>query len=82
MNSNTVNLTDLKISDIVTICFYPYSQKYLDMLTSRKGTIVAIGSNPFDYMIKTENDTIIHLFHDSISYYEDTLGYDYIIYRN
>jgi len=82
MNSNTVNLTDLKIGDIVTIYFYPDSQKYLDMLTPKKGTIIAIGDNLFDYMIKMEDDTNSHLFHEGVSYYGDTLGYDYTIYRN
>ena len=45
-------------------------------------TALALKANQSTTYIKTENDTIIHLFHDSISYYEDTLGYDYIIYRN
>jgi hypothetical protein len=81
MTSNTVNLTDLKIGDIVTIYFYPYSQKYLDMLTPKKGTIVATGNNNFDYRIKME-ETTEYLLHEGVSYYGDTLGYDYTIYRN
>jgi hypothetical protein len=81
MNYNKVNLTDLKVGDVVTIYFHPYSQKYIDMLTTKQGTIVAIGNNNFDYMIKKE-DTTEYLFHEGVSYYGDTLGYDYTIYRN
>ena len=82
MTSNKVNLTDLKIGDMVTIRFHPYSQKYLDELTTKEGTIVEVGTNFFDYMIKNSNDNIVCLFHEAVSYYGDTLGYDYTIYRN
>ena len=81
MNSNKVNLTDLKVGDMVTIYFYPDSQKYLDVLTPKEGMIVAIGDNNFDYKIKTEYATE-YLLHDCVSYYGDTLGYEYTIYRN
>jgi ABC-type polysaccharide/polyol phosphate transport system ATPase subunit len=82
MTSNKVNLTDLKIGDMVTIRFHPYSQKYLDELTTKEGTVVEVGTNFFDYMIKNSNDNIVCLFHGAVSYYGDTLGYDYTIYRN
>ena len=82
MTCNKVNLTDLKVGDIVTIRFHPYSQKYLDELTPKEGEIVEVGNNFFDYMIKNSNDNIVCLFHGAVSYYGDTLGYDYTIYRN
>jgi hypothetical protein len=88
MNStNMINLMqvcalkDLRVGDKVYIRFCPYSQKYLDELTPKEGEIVEIGNNFFDYMIKNENNNIVCLFHEGVSYYGDTLGYDYTIYR-
>jgi hypothetical protein len=81
MTCTKVNLTDLKVGDMVTIRFHPYSQKYLDELTPKEGEIVEVGNNFFDYMIKNSNN-IVCLFHEAVSYYGDTLGYDYTIYRN
>lgn len=86
MNSNRINLKDLKVGDNVTITFCPYSQKYLDYLTPKTGVIVEVGKYYFDYRIKTDSGTEYeseeNLFHEGVSYYGDTLGYDYTIYRN
>lgn len=83
-STNIVNFKDLCVGDNVTIHFYPYSQRYLDELTSKEGEITNIGPNIFDYKIKTNAVSpgyIEYLFHDGVSYYGDSLGYDYTIYR-
>jgi hypothetical protein len=64
----------------VYITFSPYSQKYLDELTPKYGKVVSIGEKYYEFIIKTPFDIDVYLFHDSVSYYGDSLGYEYDIY--
>ena len=72
-----VKLEDLKIGDIVYVQFCPYSQKYLYDLIPKYGEIISIGD---EYKIKNQHDFEERLLYGSVSYYGDTLGYDYDIY--
>jgi len=92
MENKPININDLKIGQQIYINFIPYSQKYLDILNSKIGTIYSINKfNYFDeisnrnetrYDIKIKNNEgeIGDLLHESVSYYGNSLGYDYCIY--
>ena len=77
-----VNLEDLVLNQLVYINFMPYSQKYIYNLFPKLGKLTKISNydtiNEFEILNYKKN--IENLFHPSVSYYGDSLGYDYNIY--
>lgn len=79
-----VQITELKPGQRILIEFLPYSQKYIYKLYPKFGTIEEINWSDeemeFDVRIKNMNGQIEYMFHPSVSYYGDSLGYEYVIY--
>jgi hypothetical protein len=79
-----IQLNKLKVGQIITINFYPNSQKYIYILTPKFGEIVEVSetANVFDYKFlsyTSESQQIELLFHLGVSYYGTSLDYDYYI---
>jgi len=87
-----VYISKLKINQNIYITFIPHSQKYLDILLPKKGKIISIQKNiyyneylersefNYDIKIQNENGLVEKLLHDSVSYFGNSLGYEYTIY--
>jgi hypothetical protein len=82
-----IKLEDLKINQVVIVNFYPHSQKYIYDLTPKFGKIIEVpeNGNIFGYKIINYNtnssEEIELLFHECMSYYGDSLGYEYDIFE-
>lgn len=80
-----IKLEDLKVNQVVIVNFCPHSQKYIYDLIPKFGKIIEVpkNGNIFDYKIINYNNNsskeIELLFHEGVSYYGDSLGYDYEI---
>ncbi len=81
-----LKLSEVKNGDQVYINFYPNSQKYIYTLYPKLGTVEKIKMYKFDnneipsVTIKNHKGEIEDLFHEGVSYYGDSLGYDYSIF--
>jgi hypothetical protein len=86
-----IDINNVNINDMVYICFYPNSQKYIYTLTPKIGKIISIEKNNLSkYNDEEENciniEIINHknkrqnLLHSGVSYMGHSLGYDYQIY--
>ena len=76
------DITELKVGQYVFVEFFPFSQKYIYTLLPKLGkiSIVPKHNNIFDYKIINYENVSESLFHPSVSYYGNTLGYQYYIY--
>jgi len=78
-----IKLEDLKDGQTVLINFWPFSQRYIYYLIPKLGKIVHIPdtNDLYDYKIQSykSNVGIESLFHPNVSYYGDSLGYDWDI---
>lgn len=86
----SIMFKDLKIGDLIKIEFYPYSQIDLPV---KYGKIVTITNEIADKTIYNDELTIENLYlenefnknfcaaHDWISYYGNSRGYDYEIFK-
>lgn len=70
--------SELKLDDKIIIYFSPDSQRYIYSLYPKCGQIVQIRDN---ILIKNANDTIENMFHENVSYYGDSKGYSYQIFK-
>jgi hypothetical protein len=70
-----IELENIKLNDLIYIKFIPYSQKYIYRLYPKYGRLLN------DNKIKTYKNSIEDLFHDTVSYYGESLGYDYVLYK-
>ena len=81
-----VEILDLKIGDKILVNFHPYSQKHISSLHSKMGTIKNIEFDKLNddvtsfVTIKNYKEEVENLLHEGISYYGDTLGYNYSIF--
>lgn len=77
-----VKIEDIKVGQMIWIDFMPFSQKYLDVLIPKLGVVTKVSevNDIWDYQIKDLDGQITELFHLGVSYYGDSLGYDYTIY--
>ncbi len=92
-----INFSEINIGDVIYILFYPYSQKYIDDLTPIFGTVTEIKNEfpnvlNFDSEIKFDTQTIERLVlelngelirgsHEWVSYFGNSRGYEYTIYK-
>lgn len=83
-----IDITDIKVGQEVFITFIPNSQKYIYNLHPKFGKIHFVPDKfdlenfeDFISRIKIINHEgkLENLFHPSVSYYGDSLGYSYII---
>jgi len=74
-----IDIQDLKIDQEVVIYFTPYSQKYIYSLYPKFGKIHSISDDFNQIQIINQSKQIEKLLHDGVSYYGDSLGYDYVI---
>lgn len=75
-------LDKLKIGQHIYITFTPYSLKYVYTLVPKYGKIININLDDKifpDITILNYKNEVDNLFHSSVSYYGDNLGYDYVI---
>jgi hypothetical protein len=78
-NKILVDISELKINDLILIDFIPDSQRYIYDLYSKIGTIVSIiNNNVIINNIENENENLLH---DGVSYLGQSLGYSYYIYK-
>ena len=70
---------DININDNIYIIFMSYSQKYIYSLYPKYGTVMSIDNN--NIIIKNINNENENILHDNISYFGDSLGYEYTIYK-
>jgi hypothetical protein len=85
LKKTPIKLDEIKVNQSVVINFYPNSQRYIYILTPKYGKVVQVSDsdNVFDYKIvsynsKSESESE-YLFHTGVSYFGDSLGYDYSI---
>lgn len=74
-----IDINNIKEGDLIAIEFIPYSQKYLDILYPKIGTIININKNINEIEIKKTDGTIEYLMYPNCSYYGDLRGYDYLL---
>ena len=74
-----IDINDIKEGDLIAIEFIPNSQKYLDILYPKIGTIVNINKNIDEIKIKNMDGIIEYLMYPNCSYYGNTCGYDYLL---
>ena len=74
-----INIIDIKIDDIIYIEFMSDSQKYIYDLYPKFGKIINIIND--DIIIKNLNNDEERLLHDNLSYYGNSLGYSFNIYK-
>lgn len=74
-----VNISDLKIGDIVYVNFISDSQKYIYDLYPKFGVISSIDND--NILILNIDKKSENLLHDNVSYYGSSLGYSYYIYK-
>ena len=74
-----INIEDININDTIYIIYMPYSQRYIYLLHPKYGTVISIDNN--NIIIKNINNETENMLHDNISYFGDSLGYEYIIYK-
>ncbi len=85
-NKIPIKLLDVKIGDNIYIQFHPYSQKYIYSLYPKVGIVNSIenyvfNGNEFPSITITNSEgNPEELFHGGVSYFGDSLGYDYSIY--
>jgi len=79
-NKKEISIDELKIDDIIKIEFIPDSQKYIYDLYPKFGKIISI-NNDNNIIIKNLDNNFENLLHDSVSYYGDSLGYSFIIFK-
>lgn len=89
------NFESLNVGDIIYIEFYPYSQKFIDELCPLFGTIKEIKKTipsfgdsdmvfdnlTIERLVLTSNGETFNGFHYWTSYYGNTRGYEYSIYK-
>jgi hypothetical protein len=81
-----VEILDLKISDKILVNFHPYLPKHIKSLYSKMGIIKSIDFNKLNddvtsfVTIKNYKEEEEYLLHESVSNYDDSLGYDYSIF--
>jgi predicted metalloenzyme YecM len=83
-NKINIEVSDIKIDDVVCIEFIPYSQKYLNELYPKCGKVISINNinnEYFNMIIKNLDGCEEELLHQSVSYLGDSLGYSYSIYK-
>ena len=74
-----IKIEDININDNIYIIFMSYSQRYIYTLYPKYGTVISIDNNNIIINnIHNENENILH---DNISYFGDSLGYEYTIYK-
>lgn len=89
-------LSEINVGDKVYINFYPNSQKYIYTLYPKLGTVKNIKIYELDdcelddcelddyefpsITIENYKGEVEELFHNGVSYYGDSLGYDYSIF--
>jgi len=74
-----IDLQDIKLNDNIYIDFIPDSQKYITTLFPKYGKIINIEDNNIE--IFNLSNITESLLHDSVSYFGDSLGYSYVIYK-
>lgn len=78
-------LNELLIGQTIIIHFYPYSQKYIYKLYPKYGKIIKLGTLNsledflIEYLDEENNYKTTRLFHESVSYIGNDMGYDYVI---
>ena len=81
-----VDINNLNINDLVYVCFYPDSQKYIYTLTPKAGKVASIEKcideeeEYFQIKIINYKNETEDLLHPGVSYMGHSLGYDYQIY--
>ena len=80
-----INCSEINIDDIIYILYYPYSQKYIDVLIPKFGIVREI-KNEFDtqkieHLILELNGQMINGWHEWVSHFGNSRGYEYIIYK-
>lgn len=74
-----INISDLKLNDLILIDFIPDSQKYIYDLYPKIGKIISISEeNIIINNLDNENEELLH---DNVSYLGQSLGYSYSIYK-
>jgi|UniRef100_A0A6C0EC33 hypothetical protein len=88
----SIDINKIKIGELIYIIFMPYSQKYIYDLYPKCGYVQSIeiinSINPFtnkteenyNIIIKNMSNIDENLLHDGVSYFGQSLGYDYMIY--
>ena len=74
-----INIEDLKITDTIYIDFIPDSQKYINALYPKCGSIKSINNDEI-IIINLEGFEDM-LLHDGVSYLGTSLGYSYLIFK-
>ena len=75
-----INIDNIQINDVIYIEFIPDSQKYIYELYPKLGIVNNFENNEYFILNNITNQTE-SLLHDNVSYYVNTLGYGYIIYK-
>lgn len=79
-----ISIDDININDIVYICFYPNSQKYIYSLIPKLGKVIRCKNNDQENNIEIKilnyKNEIESLLYSSVSYMSHSLGYEYQIY--
>ena len=74
-----IKIENININDNIYIVYMPYSQRYIYLLYPKYGNVISIDNN--NIIIKNINNETENILHDNISYFGDSLGYEYTIYK-
>jgi hypothetical protein len=75
-----INIDNIQINDIIYIDFIPDSQKYIYELYPKLGIVNKFENDEY-FILNNITNQIEPLLHDNVSYYGNTLGYGYLIYK-
>lgn len=86
-----VDINNVKTNDMIYVCFYPNSQKYIYTLTPKFGKVISCENikfitfndkeeNEIQIQIKNYKNETEYILHPGVSYMGHSLGYDYQIY--
>ena len=73
------NIEELKIGDKILITFIPDSQKYIYNLYNKFGIISSINND--EILIINLDENCESILHENVSYFGNSLGYSYDIYK-
>ena len=79
-----ISIDNININDLIYICFYPNSQKYIYSLIPKLGKVISCKNdnqeNNIEIKILNYKNEIESLLYSSVSYMNHSLGYEYQIY--
>lgn len=79
MTEVDVSYDSIQVGDLITVYFYPYSQRYIDILHPITGRVVDKGESEESMILEDLEGKRYAAFHGGVHFFGMTLGYGWNI---